>query len=261
VTEAVDVRTARLQVPEHRAARSREFTCSVIIPCYNEAENIAAAIRRVPQLGTRTEVIVVDDGSTDGTSDAVRAVGAQLQNVQLIAYTPNRGKGYAVRRGFEAGRGEIVVILDADMSVAPEELPRFIEPLMNGNARVVNGTRMSYPMEPGAMSPLHRLGNRVFSRILSWMIGQSLTDTLCGTKGLVREDALRIPMRDAAWGDFDLLCGAAALGLRIVEVPVHYRRRAAGQSKMKLFRHGVRLLAVCAQWFIQLKLVHRHVAR
>ncbi len=249
------------RVAESRATAlsKTDLTCSVIIPWYNEVDNIANALRRVPELRCRTEVIVVDDGSTDGTAEVVRALMPQSSHLRLIAYAPNRGKGYAVQQGFAAARGDILLILDADMSVPPEDLPKFVAPLMSGRARFVNGTRMVYSMERGAMGWIHRLGNRIFNRLVSWLIGQRITDSLCGTKALFREDWRRIPMQDTSWGDFDLLFGAALLNLPLVEVPIHYRRRVAGKSKMQPFRHGLILLQVCAAWF--LRLVFNRAAR
>lgn len=231
-----------------------ELTCSVVIPCYNEVDNVGDAIRRIPAMGLYTEVIVVDDGSTDGTGDAVRRLLPHHSHLRLISYTSNRGKGYAVKRGFEAARGDILLILDADLSVPPEDLPRFVEPLVAGKARFVNGTRLVYPSEPGAMGMVNKIGNHIFSRILSLLIGHPITDSLCGTKALFREDFVRISMQDTSWGDFDLLCGAALLNLPLVEVPVHYRRRVVGTSKMRPFKHGLILLKVCAGWFVKLKL-------
>ncbi|MBI2304201.1 MAG: glycosyltransferase [Chloroflexi bacterium] len=232
---------------------SRNFSCSVIIPCFNEEENIEKCIRRLPNMGRDTEVIVVDDGSTDGTATVVSQLIGEYENLKLISYWPNRGKGGAVKAGFDAALGDVIMVLDADMAVPPEELPRFFEVIDKGMADFANGTRMIYPQEKQAMRHLHRLGNRIFSLIFTWLLASRVTDTLCGTKALRREDYRHIEMGHCPWGDFDLLIGAAKLGLKIGEMPVHYKARVAGESKMKTFRHGLQLLRMALYGFRKLK--------
>jgi len=230
------------------------LSCSVIIPCFNEAENIRECIERIPAMGHFTEIIVVNDGSVDGTSQIVREMQSGCQDLRIISYSPNRGKGYAVRRGFEAALGDVLMILDADMSVLPEELPRFLSSLEEGKAEAVNGTRMVYPMEGQAMPYLHLFGNKIFSIIFTWLMGRRLTDTLCGTKAILREDFKKMEMGRCPWGDFDILLGVAKLGLKMVEVPVHYKARRAGKSKMRTFRHGLLLIGMCLYGLKELKL-------
>lgn len=225
------------------------FGCSVIIPCYNEEENIEEAIRRVPQMGKGTEVIVVNDGSTDKTSEIVQRLLDKNSHVRLIDYSPNHGKGYAVQKGFEAATQQIAMILDADMSVMPEELPRFFNLLNKGLCDLVNGTRLVYPMQEQAMRFLNLLGNKAFGLIMTFIIGQHLTDTLCGTKAMYKKDYQYIKMGTDKWGDFDLLFGAAKLGHKIMEIPVHYMVRRSGESKMQTFRHGIQLARACFKGF------------
>jgi SAM-dependent methyltransferase len=232
-------------VAKPKEAKREELTASVVIPCLNEAQGIRACLERVPFDPKILEIIVVDDGSTDGTADVVHEVQQTHPRVRLISYQPNRGKCFAVQEGFRAARGDVLIILDADMSVPPEEIPRFLEPIAEGHAHFVNGTRMTYPMEAESMRFLNLLGNKVFGLVLSGLMGQRITDCLCGTKALLREDFERIPMGRDPWGDFDLLFGAARQKLTIVEMPVHYRRRVADLSKMKTFRHGLSLLKMC----------------
>lgn len=229
--------------------------CSVIIPCHNEEGNIEEAVRRIPKMGKMTEVIVVNDGSTDRTSEVVRNLQREFPQLRLIDYTPNRGKGKAVAEGFRAAAQEVIMILDADLSVAPEELPRFFDPLNKGLCQFVNGSRMVYPMEKQAMRTLNLFGNKIFGLIMSFIAGQNLTDTLCGTKALYKSDFQHIQMGLDRWGDFDLLFGAARLGNKIMEVPVHYQERRSGESKMKTFRHGFHLLLACFRGFRQLVFV------
>ena len=237
------------------------YGCSVIIPCYNEQDNIEEAIRRVPRMGKQTEVIVVNDGSTDKTAEKVRAIQNELPNVKLVDYKPNQGKGHAVRKGFEAASQEVLMILDADLSTPPEELPRFFEPLNKGICQFVNGTRMVYPMQEQAMRTLNLMGNKIFGLIMTFLAQQSLTDTLCGTKAMYKSDLNRVRWGLDRWGDFDLLFGAARMGSKIMEVPVHYMTRKSGESKMKAFRHGLHLLWACFKGFRELVFVPREEFR
>ena len=237
---SIQYTAARLRVP--RPALS----CSVIIPCHNEEDNIAECIRRVPTLGSATEIVVVDDGSTDATGRRVEEVMRADPRVRLIAYDRNRGKANAVRAGFEAARGDVLMILDADIAVMPEELPKFLKPLQNGTADFVNGTRLVYPMEGRAMRFTNFLGNKAFCFLVSWIVRQRVSDTLCGTKALRRNDYLRMPrLGKERWGDFDLLFGAARLKLRILEIPVHYQERRSGTSKMRAVREVGLFLRAC----------------
>jgi ubiquinone/menaquinone biosynthesis C-methylase UbiE len=229
------------------------YGCSVIIPCYNEAGNIEEAVKRVPQMGRGTEVVVVNDGSKDKTAEIVR--GLQLPHVTLIDYSPNRGKGNAVKAGFDAAQNEVIMILDADISTPPEELPRFFNPLNQGRCQFVNGTRLVYPMQEQAMRTLNLFGNKLFGMIMSFITQQHLTDTLCGTKALLKSDFKRMSWGLDKWGDFDLLFGAAKIGSKIMEVPVHYKSRKADKSKMNSFRHGLHLLRACFLGFRELVFV------
>ncbi len=226
--------------------------CSVVIPCYNEEGNIEEAIRKIPKMGKYTEIIVVNDGSKDRTAEKVRALQKEYQNLKLIDYSPNRGKGHAVQKGFESATQEVLMILDADISVPPEELPRFFNPLNKAQAQFVNGTRLVYPMEDQAMRTLNLLGNKIFGQIMSFITKQNLSDTLCGTKAFYKNDFKFMKMGLDKWGDFDFLFGAAKLGSRILEIPVHYKSRRSGESKMKTFRHGIHLLCACVRGFREL---------
>lgn len=226
--------------------------CSVIIPCYNEEGNIEDGVRRVPEMGAGTEIIVVNDGSSDGTANKVRELQKDIPNLKLVDYSPNRGKGEAVKAGFDAATNEVIMILDADLTVPPEELPRFFDPLNKGICRFVNGTRLVYPMEQQSMRMLNHLGNKFFGLLMTFLAQQNLTDTLCGTKALFKSDYQRMKWGLDKWGDFDLLFGAAKLGLKIMEVPVHYKMRISGESKMKTFRHGCQLLKACFLGFKEL---------
>jgi SAM-dependent methyltransferase len=234
-------------VARPRLARA-QLSCSVVIPCHNEEGNIVECIRRVPDMGSWTEIIVVDDGSKDQTRRRVQEVMETDSRVRLIAFDQNQGKAHAVRAGFAAARGDVLMILDADMAVMPEELPKFFKPLQKGTADFVNGTRLVYPMQGRAMKLANFLGNKAFCFLVSWVLRQRVSDTLCGTKALFKRDYVRMPLSGKErWGDFDLLFGAARLKLRILEIPVHYQERRAGTSKMRVMRDGWLFLRAC--WY------------
>ena len=243
-TSSVQYVAARPRIPRD------ELSVSVVVPCHNEEGNVAECANRVPDMGSGTEIIFVDDGSKDGTRAAVLTAMETDPRVRLIAYDTNHGKGNAVRAGFDSARNDVLMILDADMTVAPEDLPMFLEPIAGGTADFVNGTRLVYPMAGEAMPTLNFLGNKAFCLLVSWVLRQRVSDTLCGTKALLRRDYATMPLpgRDR-WGDFDLLFGAARQKLRIREIPIHYQERVAGQSKMNVRRDGPLFLAACiAGW-------------
>ena len=234
--------------------QKREYSYSIMIPCYNEEGNIAECIRRIPDLERDYEVIVVNDGSTDRTAEIVRDLMNDHRRLRLIDYHENQGKGYATMRGLSEATREVLIILDADMTVRPEDLPLFLAPMESRHAEFVNGTRMVYPLADKAMGPVHMFGNKVFSLIFSYLLNQKVTDTLCGTKCLFRKDFQRMSMKDRAWPDFDLLFGASLLNLKIVEVPILYQPRVSGESKMKTVKHGWMLLKASFAGFLRLKL-------
>ena len=235
-------------------ADRREFRCSVIVPCRNEAGNIPDIVRRTPAMGAGTELVFVDGNSTDGTVDRIQEVIVRYQGphtIRLIHQGEGIGKGDAVRKGFEAATGEVLTILDADVTVDPEVLPKFYHAIADGHGEFINGSRMVYPMERQAMRFLNLIGNKVFSQIFTWLLEQRLRDTLCGTKALLKRDYEKIKAGRHyfgdfdPFGDFDLLFGAAKQNLKIVEVPVRYRDRTYGETKIKRFQHGLLLLRMC----------------
>jgi SAM-dependent methyltransferase len=222
---------------------------SVVVTARNEAGNIDEIFRRTPEMGAGTELIFVEGHSSDDTYGAIeRAIAANPQRDCKLLRQPGKGKGDAVRAGFAAATGDVLMILDADMTVPPEDLPRFYDALVGGRAEFVNGVRLVYPMADRAMRFLNMLGNKFFSLAFSWVLGQPVKDTLCGTKVLRREDYERIAAgRDYfgdfdPFGDFDLLFGAARLNLKIVDLPVRYGARTYGTTNISRFRHGLLLL-------------------
>ena len=231
-----------------------ELSCTVVIPCKNERENIEGAVRRVPRLGRHTEIIFVEGNSSDGTEAEIRRVIAAYpeKDIRLVPQGMGSGKGDAVRKGFAAATGDILFILDADLTVPPEDLPKFFQAIASGKGEFINGSRLVYPMEKQAMRFLNTLGNKFFSLAFTYLLEQRFKDTLCGTKALFRKDYERIAAERNyfgefdPFGDFDLIFGAAKLDLKIVEIPIRYQPRTYGTTQISRFRHGWLLLKMCA---------------
>ena len=230
----------------------KELTVSVIVPARNEEGNVANIIARVPEMGLGTELIFVEGHSRDGTWEAIqRTLAAHPERRAQALRQTGRGKGDAVRLGFAAASGEVLMILDADLTVPPEDLPRFYDAIRAGQGEFVNGVRLVYPMEKQAMRFANLLGNKFFSLAFSWLLGQPIKDTLCGTKVLRKADYETLAANRAyfgdfdPFGDFDLLFGAAKMSLEIVEVPVRYRERTYGETNIQRWRHGWLLLEMC----------------
>jgi SAM-dependent methyltransferase len=234
--------------PPHRAVAGPP-SVSVIIPARNEAGNIAAAVSRTPEMGAGTELIFVEGHSRDDTWEQIQRVQRENPGRKIkILRQPGQGKGDAVRAGFAAATGEILMILDADLTVPPEELPKFHEVLASGRAEFANGVRLVYPMDKEAMRFLNLCANKAFSLIFTWLLGQPVKDTLCGTKALRRAHYEKIAANRAyfgdfdPFGDFDLLFGAAKLNLKIADVPIHYKERTYGATNIQRWKHGWLLL-------------------
>jgi len=238
-------------------------TVSVICPCKNEKGNIREAVARTPVMGPATELIFVDGNSTDGTREEIEAVIAEYRGpltLRLVPQGDGKGKGDAVRKGFAAAKNDVLMILDSDLTVPPEDLPKFYRALVTGKGEFINGVRLVYPMEGEAMRFLNLLGNKFFSTALSWLLEQPIKDSLCGTKVLRRSDYEKIADNRAffgdfdPFGDFDLLFGAARLNLKIVDLPVRYRARTYGDTKISRFSHGFLLLRMTAFGFRKLRM-------
>jgi SAM-dependent methyltransferase len=235
--------------PKPRAIPATQYRCSVIIPARNEAGNIEDAVRRTPDMGHGTEIIFIEGHSTDDTWGEIQRVTAKYpQRTIKLLKQQSRGKGGAVREAFAAATGDLLFILDADLTVPPEELPKFYEAARSGTAEFVNGVRLVYPMEEQAMQFLNMVANKAFGLSFSWLLGQKIKDTLCGTKALFRADYEAIARNRVYFGDFDpfgdydLLFGAAKLNLRIVDLPIRYRARTYGHTNIHRWRHGWLLL-------------------
>ncbi len=230
---------------------------SVVVPARNEAGNVEAILDRTPDMGAGTELVFVEGHSSDDTYAAIeRALAARPGRRCKLLRQAGKGKGDAVRLGFAEASGDIVMVLDADLTVPPEDLPRFYGALVEGRGEFINGVRLVYPMEHQAMQFANLLGNKFFSAAFSWLLGQPVKDTLCGTKALWRRDYLAIAANRAhfgefdPFGDFDLLFGAARLNLKIADLPVRYRERTYGTTNIRRWRHGwllLRMVAVAAR--------------
>ncbi len=235
-------------------------SASVVVPCRNEKGNIEAAVRRLPRLADDMEIIFVEGHSEDGTLEEMRRVQRAYPYLDIkVLVQQGRGKGDAVRTGFEAASGEILIILDGDLTVPPEDLPKFYRALADGKGEFVNGSRLVYPMERQAMPFLNHMANSLFSALFSWLLNQRFTDTLCGTKALGKRQYQRIAANRSyfgdfdPFGDFDLVFGASKLNLKVVEVPIRYRSREYGETQISRFGHGWLLVRMVVFAFFKLK--------
>ncbi len=226
-----------------------QFSISILIPARNEKGNIEAAVKRIPEFGERQEIIFVEGHSTDGTLEEIkRVVEANPDRIIKFMVQDGQGKGDAVRKGAAAAQGEVLMILDGDLTVTPEDLPKFYRALASDMGEFINGSRLVYPMERQAMRFLNLLGNKFFSTMFTWILNQRFKDTLCGTKALFKRDYDRIQASRSyfgdfdPFGDFDLIFGAIKQNLKIIEVPIRYQERTYGATNINRFGHGWLLL-------------------
>jgi len=231
------------------SVRKKPPKVSVVIPARNEAGNIPEIFTRVPQMGSGTEMVFVEGHSKDDTYATIGSWIAKNPDTEAKLFKQTgTGKGDAVRTGFANSSGEVLMILDADLTVAPEDLPAFFHALVNGKGDFINGVRLVYPMESEAMRSLNLVGNKAFSVVFRWALGQPVKDTLCGTKVLWKEDYERIAANRSyfgefdPFGDYDLLLGADKLGLKIIDLPIRYRDRVYGTTNIQRWKHGWMLL-------------------
>ena len=238
--------------------RASEPRVSVIVPARNESGNIKAIFERVPKMGRATELVFVEGHSKDNTFEEIQhEKDRHPSQPSLLFQQTGIGKADAVRLGFSKATGDLLMILDADLTVPPEDLPRFYEALVSGKGEFINGVRLVYPMEQEAMRALNLLGNKFFSLAFSWMLGQPIKDTLCGTKVLWKRDYEKIAANRSYFGDFDpfgdydLIFGAAKLNLKIIDLPIRYRERTYGSTNISRWKHGMlllRMVLLAARW-------------
>ena len=235
---------------------------SIVIPCRNERGNILPALQRLPFFTSNIEIIFVEGHSSDGTLDEIKSVSKQFPNLNIKTIVQDGvGKGDAVHKAFNEASNEILMILDADLTVPPEDLPKFFDAIKSGKGEFINGTRFIYPMEKGAMRWLNVGGNLFFAWVFSWLLNQRFTDTLCGTKVMSKAHYMSIDKNRSyfgdfdPFGDFDLIFGATKLNLKVIEVPIRYAERKYGTTQISRFRHGILLLRMVAFAYRKLKAI------
>ena len=249
VARPVHFSAANIANSSDAAVSPKTLSVTVVVPARNEAGNIEAAITRTPLMGTWTEFIFIEGGSSDNTWAEIQRVQQAYPDHRIkIMQQTQRGKGNAVREAFAEAKGDLLMILDADLTMPPEELPKYYDAIIQGHCEFANGSRLIYPMDDEAMRFLNMIANKSFGLIFSWLLGQPIKDTLCGTKVLHRTAYEKIAAnRDYfgdfdPYGDFDLLFGADRLNLKIRDIPIRYRDRTYGTTNINRWTGGVLLL-------------------
>lgn len=236
-------------------AMSDKYSVSICIPARNESGNIENAILRLPKFSKHQEIIFIEGNSSDDTWQKIQEIQQKYKDTHdiKIGQQDGKGKGDAVRKGYAMATCDILMILDADLTMPPEELPKFYNAIATGKGEFINGSRLVYPMDKEAMRFLNTLGNKFFSWVFSWLLEQPIKDSLCGTKVMFREDYLKLIENRKffgdfdPFGDFDLLFGAYKLNLKIIDLPIRYRERTYGDTNISRFTNGFMLLRMC--WF------------
>ncbi len=251
----------RVNVARPLMEENKNLSVTIVIPCRNEAGNIEDAVKRIPNLGTNTEIIFGDDKSTDGTPDIVREMMKKYpeKNIRLVD-SPGICKSMNVWTCFDAAKNDVLMILDADLTVIPEELPYFYEAISKRHGEFINGSRLVYPMHNQAMPFFNVIGNKFFSMAFTYILDTPIKDTLCGTKVLLRTDFEKIKKLRGTWGindrwgDYELIFGAAKQNLKIVDLPVHYYERTYGETKMTgRIKNGLIMLKMCRTALLKIK--------
>ena len=247
-------------MPESSIGKPSLSSVSIIIPARNEAGNIIETIKRIPDFGVDTEIIFVEGNSTDNTWNVISEAALKYPERKIKAlHQPGKGKGDAVRAGFDVAGGDILMILDADLTIPPESLTEFYEAIASGQAEFINGVRIVDPRDKKAMRFINRIGNRFFAAAFSWLLNRPVKDTLCGTKALSRENYKKIAENRAyyggfdPYGDFDLILGAARQQLEFYNIPVMYKSRSYGKTNISRWRDGWLLLRMLCIATIRLK--------
>ncbi|MGJ4952525.1 glycosyltransferase [Bradyrhizobium sp. HKCCYLS20291] len=237
-------------------------SATVVVPARNERGNIEPAVQRIAAFCSDIEIIFIEGHSKDGTYEEMERVRAAFPGHDIkLMRQPGKGKADAVFTAFDAARGDVLMILDADLTMPPEQLPKFFEALRSGKGEFINGSRLVYPMDEGAMRFLNLIANKTFSYLFSWLLNQRYTDTLCGTKVLRRSDYIRLKAGKAyfgdfdPFGDFDLIFGASKLNLKSIDLPIRYAARSYGETQISRFRHGWMLLKMVVFAFFKIKAI------
>ncbi len=251
-------------IPE--AKKGLPNSSSIIIPCKNEKGNIEEAVKRLPKMGNKMEVIFIEGNSSDGTWQKIQEIQKKYNrnqnNFKIRSYKQNnKGKAEAVFYGFQKAKNEVLFILDGDLTVSPEELDKFWRKIASGDAEYVNGSRLVYPMDDKAMQFLNFIANKIFSMLFSWLLGQKYTDTLCGTKVLTKNNFLRIQRKNKDLGNFDpfgdffIIFGTSRLALKMCEIPIRYKARVYGSTQISRFSHGFMLIKMVIFAFFRIKAI------
>ena len=235
-------------------------SATVVIPARNERGNIESLIRRLPRFSQEMEIIFVEGHSSDGTLEEIhRVISAYPDRNIRVMVQPGNGKADAIFAAFDAASSDVLMILDADLTVSPEVLPKFWAAINEGKGEFVYGSRLVYPLDDEFMRFLNLIANKAFSHLFSWLLNQRCTDTLCGTKVLKRADYLRLKAGREyfgdfdPFGDFDLIFGASKLNLKFLEIPIRYFPRTYGKSKISRFHHGFELMKMVIVAFFRIK--------
>jgi hypothetical protein len=245
------------------SGKQRRRSASVIVPCRNERGNIESAVARMPRFTEDIEIIFVEGNSSDGTYEECLRVQESYSKTWDIRVLKQDGKGKAdaVWKGFDHARCDVLMILDADLTVPPEQLAQFHAAMEENRGEFVMGTRMVYPMEDQAMRFANWFGNRVFATLFSFILNQRITDCLCGTKVISKADYQRLKAAKSyfgdfdPFGDFDLIFGASKLNLKILEVPARYRARSYGETQISRWTDGFTLIRMVIFAWRKLKMV------
>lgn len=240
--------------------KQQNYSTTVLIPCKNERGNIEKAVKRIPQFCKDLEILFVEGNSEDDTYGEIKRIIDIYPHLDIkVLRQDGRGKGDAVRKGFENARGDILMILDADLTVPPEQLPKFYKAISSGKGEFINGSRMLYPHEKQAMRFLNYWANNIFALLFTWLLNQRYTDTLCGTKVIFKKNYEKIAANRSyfgefdPFGDFDLIFGASKLNLKVLEISIRYAAREYGETQISRFRHGFLLLRMVIFAFRKLK--------
>lgn len=250
-------------ISRQNSEKNRQYSVSVVVPARNEKGNIENVIKRMPSMGSHTEIIFVEGNSTDDTFEEIKRISEKYKDKYDIKYTQQggEGKGDAVRKGFFMANGEILMILDADLTVPPEDLHKFYNAIASGKGEYINGTRLVYPMEKEAMRTLNMIANKFFSIMFSWLLGQKIKDTLCGTKVISKDNYKKLIANRKyfgefdPFGDFDLIFGASKMNLKFVEIPIKYKTREYGSTNISRFKHGWILFKMLLFAFKKIKFI------
>lgn len=240
-----------------RIDTKKEYSVSIVVPARNEAGNIPSIVKSIPKFGTKQEIVFVEGNSTDDTWNAIqKELHKKIRKgLSIRAFKqPGKGKSDAVKMGFKHSLGEILMIYDADMTVAAKDLIKFYDALAYNKGDFANGTRLVYPMEKQAMQTLNKIFNKLFSLIFTWILGQRFRDTLCGTKVFFKKDYENfMSFKKDPFGDFELIFGAIKNNSKIIEIPVRYKERIYGSTNISRFKNGIQLMKMTWVGFVTFK--------